>query len=294
MDSSLNDLTLNDADSTYDKNDTQTSSSTELAKEAMDRSASDSDPPVQVASPRLHLNPVIAQRLSKAMRKYEIPKEEIRKLYKLKDFEIVFICDDSGSMNTPLKNSQQTRWDILRGIVEIAVEFGTIFDSNGIDIHFLNRPEFHRITDPKQIEPLFRRPPSGYTPLTTVLKKVLNMPAARRGHDKKLLIFIATDGEPTDDHGNSDLQHFEHVMHSERQSETTHVMFLICTDEAAPVNYLKKWDRKMVNVDIIDTFDNERLKVMNKYKNSYAFPMANYIMKILLGAIDNRFDQIND
>ncbi|CAF0736872.1 unnamed protein product [Adineta steineri] len=291
---SLSDATLMDADLTCNMDVTQTSSSTEIAKEAMDKSGSNSDPPVQVASSRLRLNSTAENRLYAAMRKHEIATNEKINLCKLKGFEIVLICDDSGSMNTMMMNSQQTRWNSLRKFVRTVAEFGTILDSNGVDVCFLNRPDFYKIIDPRQIEPLFNEPPSGYTPLTKVLRKVLKMPAARRGFDKKLLIFICTDGEPTNDDGESDLQQFEYVMRSERQSETTHVMFLICTDEPFSVNYLKEWDRTMENVDITDTFENERSNAMQKYGNNFRFSRATYIMKLLLGAIDPKFDEIND
>ena len=49
------DETLMDADSTESMNLTQTSSSTEVGREAMDKSASNSDPPVQVSIPQLSL-----------------------------------------------------------------------------------------------------------------------------------------------------------------------------------------------------------------------------------------------
>ena len=66
----------------------------------------------------------------------------------MKDYEIVFICDDSQSMNILLMNNQQRRCDNLRELVQIAVEFGTLFDSNDIVVHFINRSNFHKTTDP--------------------------------------------------------------------------------------------------------------------------------------------------
>ena len=49
---------------------------------------------------------------------------------------------------------------------------------------------------------LFRERPQGFTPLPRVLDNVLN-DTSMLLNEKKLLIIIATDGEPTDDSGQS-------------------------------------------------------------------------------------------
>jgi hypothetical protein len=48
--------------------------------------------------------------------------------------------------------------------------------------------------------PLFKNKPKGFTPLPRVLEQVLS-DISRYVNEKKLLIIIATDGEPTDDNG---------------------------------------------------------------------------------------------
>ncbi len=226
--------------------------------------------------------------------KHEIREELADRLRALQDFEIIILCDDSGSMKTTVNNSNRTRWDELRDIVKIVLEIGTIFDLTGVDIHFLNRPSIYNVTDPDCVDDIFSVPPRGYTPLVPALKYIFQLPPTRRGNDKKALVFIATDGAPTDDKGNINFNDLERLMNEERHSETTHIMFLICTDDPTCVQYLTEWDRKMVNVDVTDNFNAERDKIRRFRGPNYPFSKGDYIVKALVGAIDPEIDNIND
>ncbi|CAF1077321.1 unnamed protein product [Didymodactylos carnosus] len=197
-------------------------------------------------------------------------------------------------MKTPVDGTKSTRWDELCSIVKIVLEIGTIFDTNGVDLYFLNRPAFLRIKDPRDVERAFTNPPSGFTALAPALRDILQLPAARPGYDKKLLIFIATDGAPTDDNGDPDLAEFERVMREERKSDTTHVMFLLCTDDETCVNYLNEWDLTMKHVDVTDDFRTEREKVHRYRGSDYQFSLGDYIVKALIGAVDRQMDEINE
>jgi hypothetical protein len=42
-----------------------------------------------------------------------------------------------------------------------------------------------------------------------------------------------------------------------RQSDTIYVVFLICTDDPACVDYLNQLDQQMINVDVTDDFKTE-------------------------------------
>lgn len=144
--------------------------------------------------------------------KHEISLDMAQRLQQLRGFKIVFIFDDSGSMNAPLDDSplnnanslmKATRWDELQYFAKISVEIASLFDSDGCSIYFLNKQPspLHNITDESQVAPLFNEKPRGFTPLPRVLDTVLrdNGPYLA---EKKLLVVIATDGEPTDDNGN--------------------------------------------------------------------------------------------
>ena len=223
--------------------------------------------------------------------KYEIERNLANHLYLLKDYKIIIVCDDSGSMNTIIDETNRTRWDQLCYIVKIILEIGTIFDSNGVDIHFINRGSFFNLTNPKLINAIFSIRPCGYTPLVPVLRKIFK---SSSNNQKKNLVFIATDGASTNNKGNVKVNELEHLMINGRQSETTHVMFLSCTDDQSCIDYLNEWDKNMINVDVTDNYEREKSKILSFRGPNYSFSIGDYIVKALIGAIHPQTDQINE
>jgi hypothetical protein len=197
-------------------------------------------------------------------------------------------------MNTPVDGTNGTRWDELRAIVQIIIEIGTVFDSNGVDVYFLNRPPILSITDPRQVAESFSQRPQGLTPLTSALRQIFQLAASKPGSDKRLLVFVATDGAPTDNHGNVDVRSLENLMRNERQSNTTHVSFLACTDDDSSVAYLSEWDRTMLNVDVIDDYKSEREEVRQNRGFNYPFSFGDYVVKALIGAVDPQMDALDE
>ena len=196
-------------------------------------------------------------------------------------------------MRQRVDGSSITRWDELKVFAQYVVEFVTLFNPHGIDIRFLNRTCSRTITDSRQLDRLFEKPPLGYTPLTRVLRDVLQSRDLRR-EDEKFLIFIATDGMPTDNEGEPDLDNFRNVMDIERDASNTHVMFLICTDDEEVVDYLRSWDNRMKNVDVTDDYKTQKALVRKNRGEKRTFTHADYVVKILVGAINREVDFWDD
>lgn len=215
-------------------------------------------------------------------------------LKQLLDFEIVVVVDDSGSMNTSYLHSKRTRWNALCDIVKIVLDIGVIFDSNGVDIYFLNQKAALRVTDPKTVEQLFARKPRGFTPLVPVLKQIFQLPATRRGHDKKLLVLIATDGAPTDEFDNDNVPQLYDLMVNGRRAETTFVNFLVCTDDPVVIDYFNGWDRTMVNVDVTQEYHAEKESILKYRGPKYRFSFGDYVVKALVGAVDPKIDGLDE
>lgn len=225
----------------------------------------------------------------------DIRKSTAERLRQLRDFEIVIVCDDSGSMRTPVDGTQRTRWNELCDIVKIVIRIGTMFDSNGVDIHFLNRQSYLNVTDHKTVDEAFQKPPSGFTPLIPVLNRIFTSRLADRGRDKQLLVLVATDGVPTDNNGNEIIEELERAMRITRRVETTYVSFLLCTDEAICVNYMREWDKRMVNVDVTDDYHTEKKRIRECQRNpDFPFSYGDYVVKSLVGAIDPEMDALNE
>lgn len=156
---------------------------------------------------------------------------------------------------------RSTRWDELKQIVSITVDIGSVLDPDGLDIYFLNRPPLLRVKDSSQLLPAFAQPPNGLTPITRALRHILQA-KQKEIQERKLLIIIATDGQPTDDQGSIDIAGLERVLKYERKMpERTLVTFCACTDDDQAVGYLNKWDARIPFVDVCDDYRAERTEV---------------------------------
>ena len=98
-------------------------------------------------------------------------------LWSLNEKHIIFLCDDSGSMNSQVDNKYMsgagggviTRWDELKYVVAEVLDISLIFDPIGMDVHFLNRPSMLNVRSLTPILHAFGTPPSGGTPLVARL-----------------------------------------------------------------------------------------------------------------------------
>lgn len=181
-------------------------------------------------------------------------------------------------MVSSMPDTNQTRWEELCVLVKTIVKLVNLFDPTGVDLYFLNRSHTRNVTDLEIVENNFSIPPRGYTPLARVLRSIFQQAAERSYSDKELLVIVATDGAPTDDNGNLAVDELRRVMNGERRVETTHVQFLVCTDAQEFVEYLRDWDREMVNVGVTD---NIRSRKNQKYLTSN----DDYVINALLGPI---------
>ena len=75
--------------------------------------------------------------IEKFASQFEINPQLASRIGILEDYELVILCDDSGSMNTPIHGTNTNRWDELRQMVYTIAEIYVAFDSNGIDVYFL-------------------------------------------------------------------------------------------------------------------------------------------------------------
>ena len=199
---------------------------------------------------RVHLTR--GDKINRLFQKYEISHLFREKLEKLSDFKIVFIVDDSGSMNTPLDGNgpHSTRWDELKQVVETTTDIGSIYSN--LDINFLNRQGMMEVSSFKQVSHLFSESPNGTTPLSLALQNVLRM---YENYNSKVLIVIATDGVPN----NLDL--FKRTLMNKNHSKF-YVSFLACSDNDNDVGYLNELDTNVPNVDTLDDYISEKIEVL--------------------------------
>ena len=235
----------------------------------------------------------------KILKRYEINNYFAKKLQLLDEFKIVFIFDDSGSMNASLSDSplnigliKATRWDELRYFSRIFLEIANIFNEDGTDIYFLNRPMAQNILSFDQLLPHFQIKPSGFSPISRVLNTVLANNNNTNLREKNLLIIIITDGEPTDDTGRIDIKTFKDIL--ENRNANTFTTIISCTDQQDNMLYLNKMDRILPRLDVIDDYRNERLEVLKAQGRNYQFSFGDYVVKSMVGSIDPSMDNMDE
>ncbi|CAF3110328.1 unnamed protein product [Rotaria sp. Silwood2] len=195
--------------------------------------------------------------LEEFIRRYHINEGFASKLHGLRGYEIVFLCDDSSSMNLPIGKKlisctdlhffyllfefeghvygagqqQITRWEELKKTVSIVVDLASTVDPDGVDVYFLNRKPLLHVHNSKELVSTFATRPNGATPIVRALRQVLNE-KKNEIQQRKLLIVIATDGIPTDNNGQPNVQEFYQVLAKERiPIDRVPVTIMACTGE---------------------------------------------------------------
>jgi len=233
--------------------------------------------------------------LKEFFRKYDISQifqEDVDSILK---YDIVIIADDSTSMTTPstyisFKTNNEvtnTRWDELRETIEVIIELAICLDNVKIDIHFLNiESPLKNITSMEQLVPYFNRVPRGSTPLTKVLKRVMDEPTI-----KPKLILIATDGEPNDDDQKNDCDNFINLLKM-RDSERNRIGILACTTQK--LEYLNIVDKKTKHVDIIDDYKSEYNEIISIQGKDFSYTHGDHVLKMLLGPLLQKYDELDE
>lgn len=264
----------------------------------------------------LFVEPLDADRsakLSEVCERHNISSVFASHLAILDNYEIIIIADDSGSMNSYTTDTQhmqspmdsytsslqqttapQTRWDELKQSLTILVDIAALFDPNGLDIHFINRGSISGITNannPSFVE-AFKMNAKGRTHIVPVLERVL-----KTHSELPKLIIIFTDGCPTDDQGNADIQNFKQVLMSRNSSHhhpKSYVSIVACTDDENAIGYLNNWDKTIQLVDVIDDYHSEKAEVLHYQGIRFPFSFGDYVVKALVGSVDRWFDKLDE
>ena len=225
------------------------------------------------------------------LRKYEIDKLYSEKFPILEDYDIVFLIDDSGSMNTPLKQGpHETRWDELKSVIKIVIEIANIFDDDGIDLYFLNRDPVYCVNSYRNIDDILRDKPYGQTPLTESCCQIFSH---FDQSEKPVLLVIATDGVPTDSHGHLDIDNFTSCIKN-RNADKIFISFLACSDSENDIAYLNKLDKKEKNIDTLDDYLSEKKEVIAAQGKNFSYSLGDHTARLLLGPLCPQLDSLDE
>ena len=212
---------------------------------------------------------------------YKINPLFSEKLDLLKNYKIVLLIDDSGSMNTKLSDSKyETRWDELKDVIKIVISITSVYNENGIDVNFLNRRNYKNIKSIQEIQDIFNERPSGLTPLTSKLNDVFNN---NSNSDKPLLIIIPTDGLPSEN-GEIEVKSFENLLKN-RNSTKFLISFLACSNDEKEIGYLTKIKKKIKNISILSDYNSKFKEITTIENSNFKYTLGDHIVTLLLGPV---------
>lgn len=226
--------------------------------------------------------------------KYQINPSFESKLAQLQNYKIVVIADDSGSMKSKSDahiEGVASRWDELKLMCKLLVELYSVFNKDGVDLHFLNRSPIFGLTsvDDARFVKSFQEAPSGPTPICNTLQRVLDDEIA-----KQRIIIIATDGCPTSMDGRtSEIGRLKQIL-VDRNATANHVAIVACTGDHDTLSYLNRWDIEIVNLDVVDDYVSERAEVWRAQGTQFRFGYADYVIKLALSSVDSYFDRLDE
>lgn len=237
-----------------------------------------------------------SKKLKEFYTKYEISPYIQEDIDEVRKYDIFIIIDDSSSMKEPSKylslstNTfvKKTRWDEAHETVDIISELAVILDDDGIDVRTLNVDMMYNIRTTEQVSSLFNKVPHGRTPLTRVLREVMNTP-----FKKPKLILIVTDGEPNDDDGYSDCDNFYNLLKT-RDADKNRIAILACTTSETQMEWLNKIDKIAEHVDVVDDYISEREEILSVQGVDFPYSHGDHILKMLLGPILQKYDDLDE
>lgn len=238
------------------------------------------------------------ERLQAVLKRFDVTIAQAEELLALKDRRFVIIADDSGSMQIPSfpehlrarlseNDASRTRWSELREAVEEVVSVAASLGSDGVDVHFLNRPCVRCVRDAAdpRLDKEFNILPLGGTPLTKAVKRFYKEVDA----DEEVLLFIFTDGEPN--HGRNP---FREALRKLVERCNVHVRIMALTEDEEVADWLWRLECNFAEVDFSDDFFAERREVL-RAGLAPRFTRGDWCAKAMLAAVTQKFamwDQI--
>ena len=230
------------------------------------------------------------------METYNIHHLFCENLSVLKDYKIVLCVDDSSSMNepiidTPIQNIQNpTRYDEIKTIIRMLIDIALIYDNDGLDMYFLNKNPVFDIKNYLYIEHILNKAPEGHTPLRHITRQIFQK---YKYNSKPVLLIVATDGIPTDNNGNEDLINFISCL-KKRNVDNYYVSFLACSNRKEDIYYLKKLNKDIENLSVLDNYSSEKNLITNVKGRTYRYTLGDHIARLLLTPIAGRIDIIEE
>lgn len=230
---------------------------------------------------------------------WKLPVELAADLVKIALFDVVVLCDDSGSMKFEQGGERIEDLKMILGKVSFAC---SLFDHDGIQIRFLNAPtQGNNINSEQAATSLISQIKfSGLTPLGTamdqkILQPLLIGPARSNQLQKPLLVVAITDGAPAGEDTHKIAQVIananQELQRSRYGPDAVSYQFAQVGNDQGAQKFLASLDEDPMIGRLIDqTGDYEYESVQMQQKTGEDLSPEMWIMKLLLGPIDTSYD----
>jgi len=220
-----------------------------------------------------------------------------RLLEKLYNYKTVIILDDSSSMNelvNPETSMTLTKWHECKHILKIILDAHEVMNIS-CDFYTLNRGFKRNVACWQQVKPFLSAYPEGDTNLIRTLNYIHDYEMSLGGGDKPLLMYILTDGFPTNEAKLPDVAEFrDFLVLKNHWKQPTHYSLFFANDAEELEWYYWRLKEKHEEIDFTKTFLGELNLVQRSYNSTQPpFTFADYVLKILLGPIDAHYHQLD-
>lgn len=213
-------------------------------------------------------------------------------LLSLQNLDITIIVDDSTSMGT----GEGSRWDECRKFAKMVARYGMTSIDSKVCLRFLNQKGNTVILDVNSIDTLFARNPSGGTPLIKTLEETI-FEAKQLNEDRKHLLYVFTDGIPSDGaYSRPTLTWVRDVFASDKEvSDNVAINFIVTDTNPATEREYKRvddfipQDGRILHIDTNFSYKSQKARCHDIHLTE-----GLYKTKILLGAVDEDFDELDD
>ncbi|KAF3913155.1 hypothetical protein AA313_de0203854 [Arthrobotrys entomopaga] len=202
----------------------------------------------------------------------------------LREYDTILLVDDSGSMAGRL-------WKDAAAALSTIVPIVTSYDTNGIDLYFLNALDNelnHGIRTTDHVMRVFRSvEPRGATPTGRALKNILEPYMVdlekRRPGIKPINIIVITDGVPTDDVESVIVKYAKRLDRLDADLTQVGIQFFQIGNDPEATEALRELDDELGNMrDVRDMVDTAPWRGSLK---------GDEMLKVVLGAVNKRLDR---
>ncbi|KAJ7578401.1 hypothetical protein C8J56DRAFT_897968 [Mycena floridula] len=211
-------------------------------------------------------------------------------LWQLVIYDTVFIIDDSLSMDDKDHEGGKTRWEEAETALRSMVDVVGPYDSDGVDIHFLNSKKFATgVKTTEQVDELFAQvKPSSWTPIEVRLMDHLHAYMKKLESKepglKPVNYIIITDGQPVDEPERIIVATAKRLDKGNYPLCQVGIQFVQIGKDSGAKRYLKHLDSHLKKkYEIRDMVD------MAPYSGTSL--TGDRLVKILIGAINRKFDK---